>query len=90
MKKTRIIPAVFALTAAGITGIIGLICKTEKTTLLLELIIVLLVFFFLGKLAAEILDLLDKNQKTGVSEEGEVIEKEGDMEEPGEMTEEEK
>ena len=87
MKKTKMLPPVLALTAAAVTGVIGLINKVDSIPLLLEILVALLVFFFLGEIAREVLDMLNMPAEDAVSQEGEVIEKEPNAEETTEAEE---
>ncbi len=75
MKKIRLLPAFITLLAGAIASITLYVTDQDLITTLLVLFIVLFVFYFLGVLAMKIImDFMNrKEQKTPVSEEGEVL-----------------
>lgn len=76
-------PLVLMLVAGAVTCVINLIRRYPMLDQLVVLFIVLLVFYILGSVLAWTLELFDRQneEKSSVSEEGEVIQKESDQEE---------
>lgn len=76
-------PLVLMLVAGAVTCVINLIRRYPMLDQLVVLFIVLLVFYILGSVLAWTLELFDRQneERSSVSEEGEVIQKESDQEE---------
>lgn len=77
----RNMPLILMLVAGGVTCIITFIQNFSVFKKLVSLLIVLLVFYFLGSLLRWTLDYFDQQNEKKSKEEGEVIEKETDDEE---------
>ena len=81
MKLNRnSIPLVLMLVAGAVTCIFTLVNDYPVWEKLLSLLIVLLVFYFLGSLLCWVLDTFDIQNAKRAKEEGEVIEKESEEE----------
>lgn len=76
-------PLLLMLVAGAVTCVINLIRRYPMLDQLVVLFIVLLVFYILGSVLAWTLELFDRQneERSSVSEEGEVIQKESDQEE---------
>lgn len=78
------LPLLFMLTAGAVTCIITYIQNYSVLAKLVSLFVVLLLFFLLGSVLKWTLDRFERQNEEKLSEEGEVIEKEGQgEEEPG-------
>lgn len=75
MEKRKLIPVFIMLLAGAIAGILMMIGGYELHILLRNLLIVLLIFYFLGYLLKKILDRMALQNEKAVLDEGEVIEK---------------
>ena len=75
------LPLILMLVAGAVTCIISLIQDDSFFKSLVHLLIVLLVFFFLGSVMKWTLDRFDSENEKRNQEEGEVIEKEAESEE---------
>ena len=79
MKMNRnSIPLVLMFVAGAVTGIFTFVNDYPVWEKLLSLLIVLLVFYFLGSLLCWVLDTFDIQNAKRAKEEGEVIEKESE------------
>lgn len=81
-------PLILMLVAGAVTCIITFIQKYSVLSKLVSLLIVLLVFYFLGSLLRWTLDYFDKQNEKKSKEEGEVIKKETENEEEKEAAQE--
>ena len=82
MKMNRnSIPLVLMLVAGAITCIFTFVNDYPIWEKLLSLLIVLLVFYFLGSLLRWVLDMFDMQNAKRAKEEGDVIEKDSEEEE---------
>lgn len=81
-------PLILMLVAGAITCVITFVNHYSVLSKLVSLLVVLLIFYFLGSLLKWTLDYFDVQNEKEKEEEGEVIEKEGENE--GEKTEDKK
>lgn len=79
-------PLILMLVAGGVTCIITFIQKYSVLYKLVSLLIVLLIFYFLGSILRLTLDRFDRQNEEKSKEEGEVIEKETEGEAEKETT----
>ena len=79
------LPLILMLVTGGVTCIITYIMEYSITQKLVSLLVVLLLFYFLGNVIKWTLNRFDRENERILEEEGEVIEKENASEE--EMTE---
>ena len=77
------LPLFLMLTAGSITSIMTFVNGYPLKDKLFNLLIVLLIFGFIGLMIKNLLDFFDKQNEKRAEEEGEVIEKEPDSEEQG-------
>ena len=75
MEKRRLIPVFIMLLAGAIAGILMMVGGYELHVLLRNLLIVLLLFYFLGYFLKRILDRMAAQNEKAILDEGEVIEK---------------
>ncbi len=76
----KFIPLTLMLVAGAVTCIITFVKNYSVLDKLLALLVVLLIFFFLGSVLQWTLDYFEKENKKKSEEEGEVIEKEAEGE----------
>lgn len=81
------IPLILMLLAGAVTCIITFIKGYSILTKLLSLLVVLLLFFFLGSVLKWTLDYFDRQNEKKELDQGEVIEKDNPSEEEQEKTE---
>lgn len=81
MMNRKYIPLFLMLVAGAVTTIITFIRQYSVIDKLVSLLVVLLIFLFLGNVLRYTLDYFDKENEKKALEEGEVIEKEGESEE---------
>lgn len=79
----KLIPLILMLVAGGITTVMSFVSGYSLRDKLLALLLVLLIFYFLGSLIQFLLDFFDKQNEEREKQEGEVIEKEADSGEQG-------
>ena len=79
----KLIPLILMLIAGGVTAVMSFVSGYSLRDKLLALLLVLLIFYFLGSLIQFLLDLFDKQNEERAKQEGEVIEKETDSGEQG-------
>lgn len=79
----RLLPLILMLIAGGITAVMSFALGYPLKDKLFALLLVLLIFYFLGRFIQSLLDYFDKQNAERAKEEGEVIEKEADSEEQG-------
>lgn len=84
----RKIPPIMMLTAAAITALVVYFRGLGLKTMIIALLVVLIVFYFLGSVVEMVLNNFDKENTNKVADEGEVIEKEAVVE-PTESSEDE-
>lgn len=82
MNRNRL-PLFLMLIAGSITSIMTFVNGYPLKDKLFNLLIVLLIFGFIGLMVKNLLDFFDKQNEKSAEEEGEVIEKEPDTEEQG-------
>lgn len=76
----RKIPPIMMLTAAAITALVVYFRGLGLKTMIIALLVVLIVFYFLGSVVEMVLNNFDKENTDKVADEGEVIEKEAVVE----------
>lgn len=78
------LPLILMLTAGVVTCIITYVQEYSMVAKLVSLFVVLLVFYVLGSILKGTLDYFERQNEQKLREEGEVIEKNMDMENPEE------
>lgn len=74
--KRKAIPSITMLTAAAITALITYFKGAGLQTMIIALLAVIVIFYFIGSVIELILKRFEEQNKSKVSDEGEVIEKE--------------
>ena len=79
----RKLPLFLMLIAGSIASVMSFTLEQSLRDKLFALLLVLLIFYFIGRLIQSLLDYFDKENAKRAEEEGEVVEKETASEEQG-------
>lgn len=79
----KLLPLILMLIAGAITAVMSFALGYPLKDKLFALLLVLLIFYFLGRFIQSLLDCFDKQNAERAKDEGEVIEKEAASEEQG-------
>lgn len=79
----KLLPLLLMLIAGAITSVMTFVWGYSLKDKLFALLLVLLIFYFLGSVMKWLLDYFDRQNERKAEEAGEVIEKEPDSEEQG-------